>query len=440
MRIRIVLIIVGVFVWTPAFGQSLHLSLDVSRHQLGNGLQILTLEDHGLPVISYYTFFKVGSRNEAIGRTGISHLFEHMMFNGARRYGPKEFDQMMESNGGYANAYTTGDMTVYYESIPSDRLELVIDLESDRMAHLTLTEESLASEREVVKEERRLSVDNSVVGGVFELLHATAYTAHPYQWPILGWMSDIDHITLEDCRNYFRTHYAPNNTVIVLVGDFKTTRAVELIRRYYERMPTRAPGDSVATFEPPQYGERRARLHKFAEVPAIAVGYHAPSTQSDDIFALDVFQMILAQGESSRLYRRLVYDEQAALSVSATFPWMNHPALFTIYITAKPDWETEWVEDLLYEEIDRFKHEKVSERELRKAKNILQALFVKELETNSGKADKIGNYELLFNDWSMLISALDRYEAVTTEDILRVARTYFSDRNRTVVTMLPEGP
>lgn len=439
MPFRIVLLIAGILLRTPAFGQPVHLSLDVTRHQLRNGLLILTLEDHTLPVVSYYTFFKVGSRNEKTGQTGISHLFEHMMFNGARRYGPKEFDAMMESNGGYANAYTTEDMTVYYESIPSDRLELVVDLESDRMGHLALTDQSLASEREVVKEERRLRTDNSVVGGVFELLYASAFTAHPYQWPVLGWMSDLDHISLEDCREYFRTHYAPDNATIVLVGDFQTEQAVELIRRYYERLPARSSARPVTTVEPPQYGERRAQLYKYAEAPAVAVGYHAPSVRSDDVFALDVLQMILAQGESSRLYRRLVYDEQAALSVTATYPWMTDPSLFTFYITVKPDRNTEGVENLLYEETDRLMREPVTDRELRKAKNILQALFVKELETNSGKADKIGAYEVLFGAWSIMVTALDRYEEVTPEDVARVARTYFTDRNRTVITMLPEG-
>lgn len=419
--------------------QPISLPLDVKRHELRNGLQILTLENHTLPIISYYTFFRVGSRHESIGQTGISHLFEHMMFNGARRYRPKEFDQMLESGGGFANAYTTEDMTVYYEHFPDDQLELIVDMESDRMAHLALTEQNLTSERAIVKEERRIQIDNSVSGQVFELLHALAYTAHPYRWPVLGWMSDLDAITLEDCKAYFRTHYAPNQAVIVLVGDFETGSAVQLIRRFYERIPARPTPPEVRTAEPPQYGERRAVLYKHAELPALAVGYHAASTPGEDIFALDVFQMILAQGESSRLYKRLVYDEQATVSVYAVYPWMLDPSLFTIYVTMKPNWDHEWVEELIYEEIDRFKNTPVTDRELRKAKNILQALFVRDLDSNSGKADKIGSYELLFNDWTMMLTALDKYEEVTQEDIIRVARKYFWDRNRSVVLMKPEG-
>ena len=221
---------------------------------------------------------------------------------------------MLESGGGFANAYTTEDMTVYHEHFPDDQLELIVDMESDRMAHLALTDQSLTSERSIVKEERRIQIDNSVSGQVFELLHALAYTAHPYRWPVLVWMSDLDAITLEDCKAYFYTHYAPNQAVIVLVGDFDTGSAVQHIRRFYERIPARPTPPEVRTAEPPQYGERRAVLYKHAELPALAVGYHAASTPGEDIFALDIFQMILAQGESSRLYKRLAYDDQATVS------------------------------------------------------------------------------------------------------------------------------
>lgn len=418
--------------------QPVDISLDVTRHTLSNGLQILALENHTLPVISYYTFFRVGSRNEPAGRTGLSHLFEHMMFNGAARYGPKEFDRMLESNGGYSNAYTSEDMTVYYEDFPDDRLELVVDMESDRLAHLALTEQSLASEREVVKEERRVSVDNSVEGHVLELLSSLAFTAHPYRWPVSGWMSDLDAITLQDCRAYFRTHYAPNNAVIVIAGDFQTDRAVELIRRYYDPIPAQPPAPPLVTVEPPQYGERRAALHKYAELPALAIGYRSVSAKNRDLFALDVLQMILGRGESSRLYRTLVYREQAAVSVSASFPWMLDPGLFTIYVTLKPEATHEQVEELIGREIERLKTEPVAEQELRKAKNILQAGWVRDLETNSGKADRIGNYELLFGDWSALSGTLARYEAVTADDLLRVANACFPDRGRNVILMKPE--
>lgn len=416
------------------------LNLKVTRHQLKNGLEILAMEDHTLPIVSYYTFFKVGSRNEQIGKTGLSHLIEHMMFNGARRYGPKAFDQALESNGGNSNAFTTEDMTAYYEDFPGNRLELVIDMESDRMAHLALTQESLASEREVVKEERRAGVDNTVYGHVMEVLASLSFTAHPYRWPVVGWMADLDAITIDDCWRHFRAHYAPNNAVIVVVGDFQTEKVVDLIRRYYESIQPASPAQASFTSEPVQYGERRATLYKFAELPALAIGYRAASTNTDDLFALDVLQMILAHGESSRLYRRLVYTEQRVINVSASFPWMIAPGLFTLYATMKPDEDHARIEGVIYEELDRLKTEPVSDHELRKAKNVLQASLVRDMETNNGKAEKIGTCALLFGDWSILTTMLDRYESITADDILRMARTYFAERTRNVVLMKPEAP
>ncbi|MBT5876823.1 MAG: insulinase family protein [Candidatus Latescibacteria bacterium] len=422
----------------PLLSQPLELRLNVERHELRNGLQILTLEDHDLPVLSYYTFYRVGSRDENAGATGIAHLLEHLMFNGARRYGPKEFDQVLEANGGFGNAYTTEDMTVYHESVPSDRLKLIVDLESDRMVHLQLTEDGLAKERNVVKEERRLRTDNSVTGGVFELLHATAYTAHSYQWPVIGWMSDLDQITIEQTRAFYESYYTPENAVVVIVGDFDTNEAIRLLKTFYGPIRSRVTPIRQSTIEPGQYGERRANLHKYAELPAVAVAYHAPAAQNVDVYALDLFQMILAQGESSRLHRRLVYEEQVALSVSATYPWMLDPALFTLYVTVTENSDPDYVESMIYEEIDRFRTEQVEDKELQKAKNILTASFIKDLETSSGKADRIGNHEILFGDWSAILSTPDFYESVTKDDIQRVVSTYFSERNRTVITMLPE--
>ncbi|MBI4551579.1 MAG: insulinase family protein [Candidatus Latescibacteria bacterium] len=435
---RPLLLVLFLLIPSESFGQRVQVPLTVTRHRLENGLQILAREDHSLPVISFYTFFRVGSRNETVGLTGISHLFEHLMFNGAKKYGSKEFDRVLEANGGFSNAYTITDMTSYYQNFPSDKLELIIDLDSDRMASLALTEESLRSEREVVKEERGLRIDNEVSGAMMEQLYALAYLAHPYRWQTVGWMSDLDNITLQDCRQFFRTYYAPNNAVIVLSGDFKTEEAVALIRTYYGGIPSQPPPRPVGTIEPEQRGERRAVFQKPAELPALAVGYHGPSVRSEDIFVLEVLEVLLARGESSRLYRRLVYEEQAAVSVSAAFPWMLDPGLLTFSVEVKPDQKTEEVEGLLYAEIERLKQEPVPDRELRKAKNILQAEFVKGLETNNGTADNIGMYELLFGDWSMMRTALDRYEAVTAEDVARVARAYLSDSSRTVVTLIPE--
>jgi len=257
---------------------------------LKNGLKVILMEDHSVPVISRWTFYRVGSQNERPGITGISHFMEHMMFNGSAKYGPKEFDRVLESNGGFSNAFTSEDVTAYYEDFASNVLELCVDLDSDRMKSLALDQKYVISEMNVVKEERRLSVDNSVEGSMYEELGALAYKAHPYGWPVLGWMSDLEGITRDDAVSYFKTYYAPNNAILVIVGDFDTKKALELVHKYYDDIPAQTPPAPVRTVEPEQQGERRAELHKAAEMPAVLVGYHIPDVKSSDIYALDVLR------------------------------------------------------------------------------------------------------------------------------------------------------
>src|SRR5262245_64967345 len=270
------------------------LRFPVVQYRLDNGLKILTLEDHSVPAMSYYTLFRVGSRNERPGRTGISHLFEHMMFNGSRKFGPEVFDRTLEGKGGVSNAFTTEDVTVYFESFPSDALATVVEMEADRVAALVIGEEGLSHEREVVKEERRLRTDNDIEGAMLELLQGIAYLAHPYQWPVVGWMPDLDAITVKDCEDYFRAHYAPNNATIVLVGDFKPERAIDLISKAYGSIPSQPATEAVVRDEPEQQGERRALLRRAAQLPAVTVAYHVPPTSSSDIFALDLLETLLA--------------------------------------------------------------------------------------------------------------------------------------------------
>ncbi len=405
---------------------------------LDNGLKVILLEDHSAPVISYQTFFRVGSRNERPGITGISHFMEHMMFNGAKKYGPKEFDRILEANGGYSNAYTSKDMTAYYEDFASDALELVIDLDSDRMRDLALDPKYLVSEMGVVKEERRLRTDNSVDGQMYEDLYAMAFKAHPYQWPVLGWMSDLEKINREDCVKYYRTYYAPNNAVLVVVGDFKTKEAMALIHKYYDDIPRGEPYEDVRTVEPEQLGERRALIHRPAELPAVLIGYHVPSVKSPDIYALDVLQQILTEGESSRLYRLLVRELGLAAYVYSSFSWRIDPDLFLFGVKMNPGKEIAEAERAIYSVIDSIAASGVTEEELKKAKNKLIADFYRSLQTVNGKAGKIGRYEVLFGDYREMFGVQDRYQAVTAEDVKKVTGKYFTARNRNVVTLVPE--
>src|SRR5689334_24738674 len=280
----------------------------VEEHSLPNGLQIRLLADPSLPIASLYSFFRVGSRNERPGITGISHLFEHMMFNGSRKYGPKEFDRRLEAAGGTSNAYTSTDMTAYYEDFAAEALPLVLDLEADRMASLIIDDDSLQREREVVKEERRFRTDNDIDGMLGEALGALVYMAHPYRWPVIGWMSDIEAITRQDCERYFRTYYAPNNCTLVLVGDFEPAAALREIERLYGGIAAGGALPPVANGEPPQKGERRAVIRYPSQAPALLAGFRTSGGQDPDLLVLDLIEAALSSGEGARLKRALVYE------------------------------------------------------------------------------------------------------------------------------------
>jgi len=406
---------------------------------LKNGLKVILMEDHSVPVISRWTFYRVGSENERPGITGISHFMEHMMFNGAGKYGPKEFDRILESNGGYSNAFTSEDMTGYYEDFASNVLELCIDLDSDRMKSLALDPKYVVSEMDVVKEERRMRTDNSVEGAMYEELGALAYKAHPYGWPVIGWMSDLEKITRDDAVKYSMTYYAPNNAILIIVGDFDTKRALELVHTYYDDIPAQTPPEPVRTVEPEQLGERRAELHKAAEMPAVLVGYHIPDVKSNDIYALDILQYVLSEGESSRLYKKLVRDLGIAVYAGANASWNIAPALFVVDVKAKPDKTAAECETAVYDILKDIASNGITPAELAKAKSQVEANFYRSMQTVNGKARKIGTYEIYFGDFNEILKVQDRYQAVAADDVKRVAGQYFSPKNRTVVTLVPEA-
>jgi predicted Zn-dependent peptidase len=412
---------------------------DVTVDSLANGLKVILLEDHSVPVVSRWTFYRAGSRNERPGITGISHYIEHMMFNGAAKYGPKEFDRVLESSGGYSNAWTSEDMTAYYEDFTSGILELCLDLDSDRMRSLAFQPDICPTEMSVVKEERRLRTDNSVDGAMYEDLFALAYKAHPYGWQVIGWMSDLESITREDAVSYWKTYYAPNNAVLIIAGDFETKKALELVHKYYDNIPAQTPPPPVRTREPEQLGERRAEMRKPAEMPAVLIGYHIPDVKSPDIYALDVLQMILTDGESSRLYQKLVRELGVAVNVQAGADWRMDPSLFVFDVKIKPSGSTADGEKAIYDELAAIAANGVTAQELDKAKNRVLANFYRSIQTVNGKASKIGRYELLFGDFNEIYNVQDRYQAVTLDDVKRVAGAYFDQKNRSVLTLIPEN-
>ncbi|MGH9870198.1 MAG: M16 family metallopeptidase [Candidatus Polarisedimenticolia bacterium] len=428
---------VGMLLMTaPAVARQL--APPVQRHTLKNGMQVLILEDHSAPTFCYMTYFKVGSRNEVPGITGISHLFEHMMFNGSAKFGPKVFDRLVESGGGYSNGSTWNDYTNYYEEVSTETLETVLDLESDRMRALLITPENLEQERGIVKEERRLRTDNSTEGKLFELLMANAFIASTYRWPVVGWEADLNNINLQDCKDYFRTYYAPNNAVVAIVGDVDSARVRTLMDKYFGDIPGQAPPRAVVDAEPEQKGEKRLTHRMQAELPAVMLGYKAVEFTHPDYATTEVIRGILSEGESSRLYQSLIYDQQVATDVSAFFRPTMQPGLFMLYAQAKPGVETSTLEAGIYKEIARLAAGDVSQREVQKAKNQLRAAVVRELKDNAGRADRIAFYEVMAGDYTQMLTVLDLMDKVTVDDVARVARERFQPATRTVVTLIPD--
>ena len=411
----------------------------VSRFTLDNGLTVLMHEEHNVPALAFWQWYKVGSRNEAPGITGISHFFEHMMFNGSAHVPPKEYDRILESNGGYSNAFTDRDMTGYYEELASDRLGVPLFLDSDRMASLSLLPEQLKSEIEVVKEERRFRTDNDISGMLDEQLWAEAFNASPYRWPVLGWMGDLNRITRSDMQEYFRIHYAPDNCILVLVGDFETKAALDSIKARFGRIPRQPAPPEPINSEPEQRGERRVAVHYPAQNVTVVAGYKAPGVKSDDLYVCDVLSSILSDGESSRLHQALVYEAQLAISAGTSFQTRIDPSLFEVYMELKPGKTAAEGEAVMDTTLARLGREGPSARELQKAKNLLEAHFVQSLKTNNGVGQQLAFYEHIFGDYRAMFRTLDRYRAVTAEDCRRVAKQIFDPMRRTVAVLVPEA-
>ncbi|HEY6384112.1 MAG TPA: pitrilysin family protein [Candidatus Acidoferrum sp.] len=431
------LLCASAMVASPVWAQSQE--FPVSTRTLKNGMKVLVQPDHSIPNVALYIFYRIGSRNEHPGTTGLSHFFEHMMFNGAKKYGPGDLDKVMEANGGSNNAYTTQNVTVYQDWFPRSALPLIYDIEADRIRDLTFDPKKIASEREVVASERRLSVDNDNGGLLDEQLWATAFIAHTYQWPVVGWMSDIEHWTMEDLKHHFEMGYSPSNATMVVVGDVSPEEIFQLCEKYIEPIPSHAPPPPVTTVEPEQMGERRLVVHKPAELPLVMIGYHVSKTDDPDFYALNILRSVLFQGESSRMYQRLVDKDQIALDVSSDVEPAFDPTLAIITTQPRQGVDPQACEKAIYEELERIKSAPISDQELEKAKNARLVEFYREMRTINGRANTIGTYEVFMGDYNKLFDAAKSYSAVTKEDVQRVAKKYFSANNRTVATLLPES-
>lgn len=412
---------------------------DVKTFTLKNGMQVFVLQDHSIPNVAMYLFYKVGSRNEYPGITGISHFFEHMMFNGAKKYGPKQFDVTMEANGGANNAYTSNDVTVYSNWFPRSAMELIFDLEADRIAHLNFDDKMIESERGVILSERSTSLENSNETYLIQEVLATAFNAHPYTWPVIGWESDIKNWTKEDLQNYFKTYYAPNNCVVVLTGDVTLEEVKKLSKKYFEPIPRGNTPRKVHTVEPEQLGERRLLVKRDVSTPHLLAVYHVPEASSADYYALSLLSAILSSGNSSRLYSKLVDENQLATNVWSDYGQYFDPFVFMIYSICNENVTPAQIEEAVYEELDKIASEGINENELQKVKNQKLMEFYHVMETINGKANQIGTYQLFFGDYKKLYEAPNEYRRVTADDIKNVTKKYFQKSNRTVGILHAEG-
>lgn len=457
---------------------------------LDNGLKFIVLRRPEAPVVTCYTHANVGAVDEVAGITGLAHIFEHMAFKGTRTIGTRdceaeakvlaeiddifeaireerhkpgptdeerlaelqkrfaeaqeraqqyvvhdEFDEILKRAGGTGlNAGTSSDYTVYFVSLPSNKLELWMLMESDRFLHPVLRE--FYKEKDVVMEERRLRTETQPVGKLLEEFVAAAYKAHPYGQPVIGHMSDIEAVTRAQARMFFEAHYMPSNLTVALVGDIDPARVRTLAREYFGRIPRRAAPEPVVTVEPPQPGERRVVVEDPAQ-PFVLIGYHKPSIHHEDNAVFDAITDIMARGRTSRLYRSLVRDKRVAVTASGFqgMPGQKYPGLFLFYAVPARGHTNQECERAIYHEIDRLRNVPVTEKELEKAKTRARAGLIRQLDSNSGLARQLTFYEVLTGDWRNLFQQLEQIERVTPEDVQRVARTYFTTTNRTVGTI-----
>jgi zinc protease len=412
-------------------------ALAVKEYHLSNGLKVLIAEDHKAPVATFQVWYRVGARNEHSGKTGISHLLEHMMFKGTEKHGSKVFSRLIQKNGGIDNAYTTRDFTMYFETLSSDRIALAIELEADRMQNLLLKPEDVKYERSVVMEERRLRYEDDPQNSLYEEVVAAAFKVHPYHHPVIGWMSDLRSIEQEDLLEHYRRYYAPDNAFIVVVGDVNPGEIMEKVRLNFGSIPAGPGAEEVSSEEPPQRGERRIILRREAKLPYIMIGYHTPLFPDRDAAALEVLSTILS-GKSGRLYSNLVRGKEVALNAFASYDSVRmDPFLFFLGGTPRPGVDPSVLENALYEEIGRLAKKPPSEKEMEKARNQVEASFIMGQDSIYMMGQMIGSFELI-GSWKLMEKYLDLIRSITPEDIQRVARKYFTEENRTVGILIPK--
>jgi predicted Zn-dependent peptidase len=415
-------------------------TIEFSDTRIDNGLRVVISEDHSAPVFAISVIYNVGARDERPGRTGFAHLFEHMMFKGSENVGSGEHFVLVYNNGGDMNGTTNQDRTVYYERLPSNQLDLGLYLEADRMRSLAVTQDNLDNQRQAVQEERRLRVDNQPYGKTFETILDLSYENFAYKHSTIGSMEDLNAATLDDVTEFFRIYYAPNNAVLGIVGDVDTEEVLEKVRQYFGDIPSQQPPPEVDMTEPPQRAEKRATIFDpLARLPRIDIMFHQPAGMTADADALSVLASVLSSGRSSRFYQSIVREQQLAVNAGAAGDNMRGPGLFSVSATVAPGKSVEEVEAALYAEIERVKAGPIEDWELEKARNNAKRGVVRVLTSSLQRARLLSEYALFYDDPGLINTRYQRIEAVTIEDLQRVAKQYLVPTNRNVVLTLPEG-
>jgi zinc protease len=407
---------------------------------LTNGLKVILLENRKAPIITFQVWYRVGSRDESWGKTGLSHLLEHMMFKGTKTRGPEQFSRIIQQNGGDDNAFTSSDYTGYFTNISADRVDVPLKLEADRMANLLLREEDFATEKMVVIEERRLRTEDNPQAYLAEQLEAAAFQVQPYHWPIIGWMADLDRLTLADLKEHYATFYTPANAFLVVVGDFETR---DMLRRIEEAFGSvaagKAPGKKRFT-EASRTGERRITVRREAMQPSIVTAYNVPNLEHPDSYVLEVIEGLLSSGKSSRLHRRLVREQRLALSADAENSFLSvDPRLFYLSAEPLPGTAVEEIEKAFAEEIEKLKTNPADALELEKIVNQMEAQFVYGQDSVFFQAMVIARYEIA-STWRKIDEYIPSIRTVSPEDIMRVAQKYFTPDNRTTGVLVPIPP
>ena len=407
---------------------------------LPNGLRVIVSEDHSTPIVHLSVWYHVGSRDERPGRTGFAHLFEHMMFKGSKNVQPESHTSIIASIGGRSNAYTQEDATVFWETFPSQYLPLALWLEADRMATLRVDRDAFEKEREVVKEERRLRVDNQPYGRLNEILFDRAFTTHPYKHPTIGSMKDLESASLQDVRDFHDTYYVPENAVVTMVGDFDSEQAMQLVRQYFGRVPKAVkPVVRDIPKEPEQTQERRATIQEEWPLPAVVVAYHVAYDGHPDSYPLHLASKILFDGESSRMTRDLVYDKRIAVAAFGSANILQDPNLFYAVAIVPAGQSLGNVEREMLSQFDSVKTDGVTAHELERAKNQFMRDYIIGRESDEQKALHLAHAAVIHNDVRTADDEIDVFLNLTTADIQRVARTYFIEKNRTVLYIMPKG-